>query len=859
MHTCNTCLCEFADRRALRRHLRTAHIDDDDEEDNESPPPANPPTSLKVIGAVGVSLSNKRAENDYVDDEDMMVQSRRSTAENARGRGRKNDSKNTRQDVPMLSTEPMTKKENINPRNVNLNLGPAWTSVGKMDENLISFGSSNDAENNSFSSNDRTRTPSRGRIGGRKYTTSPNGSPRTTPWPEAISHSRQPSNDSTERVRPGHHSPSHESWNQYSLGRALRHGRGAQVDEDDIVSHDARALKYKFSSGTKRNVLPPPVLSSPTIVHNPASDHFYRSSSLPSPILTDASSDNICLSIDIDDHTAPVKTSSPTSRTGSNLQDNDQLPTPFATPSPPPAQIQVIRSGTSRNHEIMEWTSAAEEEVVEIPLEEQSEGSDVDMLSSKYREFRWLESTGEPFLMAGTLVMPVPPSDATCGMLEQLLVSRRVLQSKGYFVQPSRGEVDGRKRCVTCHVEKRKIVDRDVNNKPIPCFGHPGEDDTTSKEHLRWSCCNAVLNEGQWCTSIPTHNFEHTIAQHRTLISPPPNPSPLFAIALDCEMATATDGTRILIQLSVTDFFSGKKLINRLVKPSKPIASYHTPFSGIDAPRMKAAIASNKAFHNVMEAQQRLLNFIGPNTIIIGHSAQFDLDIMGITHDRVIDTYISIPRGAGYQRHGLKELCLKYVKTTVQENNHDCLEDAYAVRALLQAVMLDTPMFNAMITRKQMLDGCGGVEEGDRLRKERNEKKDKVRMGSWQELKVEQTREWREPGAQYLDQHQHHQQMAIEFNPYHLQQEYSPQMHQMHMSSSPPIDYHQYHPQQQQQQYYAGNVQAQYNMCQPQQEYMYQYSPPHQHQQQYHQDTQYYPAQYPASSPFQEYQFPAQV
>lgn len=88
--------------------------------------------------------------------------------------------------------------------------------------------------------------------------------------------------------------------------------------------------------------------------------------------------------------------------------------------------------------------------------------------------------------------------------------------------------------------------------------------------------------------------------------------------------------------------------------------------------------------------QQRLLPFLTPHAILIGHSLNSDLTVLKITHPFVVDTSILYqhPRGPPLKA-SLKWLAQKYLKREIQKGHgisgHDSIEDA---RACLDLVKL---------------------------------------------------------------------------------------------------------------------------------------------------------------------------
>lgn len=107
-------------------------------------------------------------------------------------------------------------------------------------------------------------------------------------------------------------------------------------------------------------------------------------------------------------------------------------------------------------------------------------------------------------------------------------------------------------------------------------------------------------------------------------------------------------------------------------------------YSGITAAKL------DPVENTLKDIQNRLLPLLTPQTILIGHSLNSDLQALQMTHPFVVDTSILYPHPRGYPlKSSLKWLAQKYLSREIQAQTgaigHDSIEDA---RACLDLVKL---------------------------------------------------------------------------------------------------------------------------------------------------------------------------
>jgi DNA polymerase III epsilon subunit-like protein len=188
------------------------------------------------------------------------------------------------------------------------------------------------------------------------------------------------------------------------------------------------------------------------------------------------------------------------------------------------------------------------------------------------------------------------------------------------------------------------------------------------------------------------------------------------AVAIDCEMGTAASGDSELIRVTLIDYFSSAVLVDSLVYPDVEMSHYNTRFSGVTKKDIEMARAKGTCFRGRDQARAAVWRFVGPNTVVVGHSAHNDLTAMRWIHSVVVDTYliefakakaaqkikeakppivVSIDTGAtpteqtprkggkGSGALSLKTLAMVRLGREIQaKKGHDSLEDALAERDL---------------------------------------------------------------------------------------------------------------------------------------------------------------------------------
>jgi RNA exonuclease 1 len=158
-------------------------------------------------------------------------------------------------------------------------------------------------------------------------------------------------------------------------------------------------------------------------------------------------------------------------------------------------------------------------------------------------------------------------------------------------------------------------------------------------------------------------------------------------LAMDCEMCiTSPEGVSpqvfSLTRISIIDW-DGQTVMDEFVKPENPITNYLTQYSGITPEMLEGVTTSLK------DVQQKLLEILTPQAILIGHSLNSDLNALHVTHPFIIDTALLFPHPRGPPlKSSLKWLCSKYLSREIQKGSgstgHNSVEDARACLDLVK-------------------------------------------------------------------------------------------------------------------------------------------------------------------------------
>lgn len=106
-------------------------------------------------------------------------------------------------------------------------------------------------------------------------------------------------------------------------------------------------------------------------------------------------------------------------------------------------------------------------------------------------------------------------------------------------------------------------------------------------------------------------------------------------------MGTAVSGDSELIRVTVVDYFSGAILIDNYVEPDVPMLHLNTKYSGVTWADIRNARQQGTILQGKAHSRHALWNYVGPDTLIIGHAVINDIRALKWIHTAVVDSLIT--------------------------------------------------------------------------------------------------------------------------------------------------------------------------------------------------------------------------
>lgn len=363
----------------------------------------------------------------------------------------------------------------------------------------------------------------------------------------------------------------------------------------------------------------------------------------------------------------------------------------------------------------------------------------------KYVKSTYPQEPSKPAKKEGKVIQTGLPLEQEHLILPQLVVDQKPLAAFGYISNPpsaaeaaeAAAAVEASMNyevCDRCTGRFQVFPDRNENGLLTSggtCTFHmmrkvfpprSKTDKETGEKEPYYPCCNEPMGS-RGCTTRDEHVFKTSsparLAALLPFITTPENPSPakdrrgndIHAVTFDCEMGYTAYGLE-LIRLTAVSWPQGDELLDILVRPLGAVIDFNSRFSGVFPEHFANAIPydnwraspppppsdtpSEKPLPIVdspQRARELLCSFLTPETPLMGHAIENDLNCVRLCHPTIIDTMILYPHPKGLpMRFGLKMLTQKHLNRAIQtggERGHDSLEDAIATGDLIRAKVGD--------------------------------------------------------------------------------------------------------------------------------------------------------------------------
>lgn len=315
--------------------------------------------------------------------------------------------------------------------------------------------------------------------------------------------------------------------------------------------------------------------------------------------------------------------------------------------------------------------------------------------------------------------------DQEVALLSQLIITDQApLAKHGYIPSPPSSEAAAEAAaaveaahhfevCDRCSAKYQAFPERNEDGLLASggkCRHHPNRKmfpqktkaDTGPKEPY-YPCCNEVVGSNG-CTEAEYHVFKtssparlhavlpfvvtperHASDSNDPAVSQPSGVQKVDAVAFDCEMGHTTLGLE-LIRVTAVSWPKGEQLIDCLVRPVGTVVDLNSRFSGVWPEHF--ASSELPIMDSPQKARELLCSYLTPQTPLIGHAIDNDLNAIRLCHPSIVDTVLAFPHPRGLpMRYGLRMLASKHLRRAIQtggERGHDSLEDAVATGDLVR-------------------------------------------------------------------------------------------------------------------------------------------------------------------------------
>lgn len=194
--------------------------------------------------------------------------------------------------------------------------------------------------------------------------------------------------------------------------------------------------------------------------------------------------------------------------------------------------------------------------------------------------------------------------------------------------------VKGCRRCGVPFIPAKYYSD-DAGNRSGVCRYHSEKPERIGGLRV-YGCCQAPVGDNNGCCTFEWHVFKgykrgDPLPRYEQLNNPMVGRT---AVALDAEMFYTVGGYEVS-RVTLIDFFTETTLLDVLVLPRcPPVLDYNTKWSGVSAELYEGGGELEVMEFEAMKG--RLREFIGEETILIGHSLDNDLLVLEVKIKRFV-------------------------------------------------------------------------------------------------------------------------------------------------------------------------------------------------------------------------------
>jgi hypothetical protein len=151
--------------------------------------------------------------------------------------------------------------------------------------------------------------------------------------------------------------------------------------------------------------------------------------------------------------------------------------------------------------------------------------------------------------------------------------------------------------------------------------------------------------------------------------------------------------------ISAVDTLTGDVLLNAYVSPGgNKVSDWRTDITGINRSKMRRTERDKQTLSGWQDARHRLFSYIDSNTILVGHELQTSLAVLGIFHQRILDTRILTAQAAFGKNvskfpitWGLEHISrtLFHEEMSAVDGYHNCLERTRVSREIALCVQVE--------------------------------------------------------------------------------------------------------------------------------------------------------------------------